>query len=249
MKPCKTCKIELPSVSFHKSTRHLDGRVNTCKKCINKDKNEKRKLKKEDRLVKYNDLKSIKLVNCNYCSETKYLFDFYFENNKNLSTKKCKMCTKKTVNKYRKDNIEHINKKKREYSKKMWKDNLLTDEQKEKRRLQTKNWRYNNKNYAKSYNKKYKKENKELSIEINNRRRARKLQACPKYVCSSDFIQIYKKSKEENMTVDHIIPLSNDRICGLHVPWNLQLLTRSDNSSKNNKFDGTYENDSWRTDG
>lgn len=49
-------------------------------------------------------------------------------------------------------------------------------------------------------------------------------------------IRNFYKNKPKGMTVDHIIPLKHESICGLHVPWNLQYLSLSDNSKKSNKF-------------
>lgn len=77
------------------------------------------------------------------------------------------------------------------------------------------------------------------------RRRARKLQATPRWLSSKQnraMRDLYVLATELTRTtgieynVDHIVPLVNDEVCGLHVPWNLQILTAKENKSKGSRF-------------
>lgn len=92
------------------------------------------------------------------------------------------------------------------------------------------NWRKNNpdKNTAKS-----------------NKYRCNKLNATPKWLTEQHFKEMqewYTLAKElqwlsvEKLQVDHIVPLKGKYVCGLHVPWNLQILPKSVNISKGNRL-------------
>ena len=107
----------------------------------------------------------------------------------------------------------------------------------------------------KEYGTKYTELNRSKINEYNAQRRHERLGAIPsniRDVDKSTIKDVYELAKEQSLElnkkfeVDHIIPLKNKNICGLNVSWNLQILTREDNSRKKNKFDGTNENTSWR---
>lgn len=88
--------------------------------------------------------------------------------------------------------------------------------------------------------------NKANYLFLKARRRATLLSATPSWLGRSqleDMRKLYRLSQRlEEQTgvahqVDHIVPLQSPVVCGLHVPWNLQVITASANASKGNRFD------------
>lgn len=57
----------------------------------------------------------------------------------------------------------------------------------------------------------------------------------PFWVDLATLKQVYAACPQ-GMEVDHIVPLNNPKVCGLHVPWNLQYLSVHENRIKHNKF-------------
>lgn len=76
------------------------------------------------------------------------------------------------------------------------------------------------------------------------KRRSKKLQATPPWLTKLDLDHIamfYEAAADQKQYgldchVDHIIPLQGREVCGLHVPWNLQVLPASENISKGNRL-------------
>lgn len=79
------------------------------------------------------------------------------------------------------------------------------------------------------------KKNKYSFRERDAKRRSSELKASINYKeYKYELKEIYRNCPE-GFHVDHIIPLQNKLVCGLHVPWNLQYLSAKDNLSKGNK--------------
>lgn len=70
----------------------------------------------------------------------------------------------------------------------------------------------------------------------------RKTQATPAWASQSEILVKYEEAKQRTADtgtlhhVDHIIPLNGKNVCGLHVEYNLQILTQTENVRKSNKY-------------
>ena len=134
--------------------------------------------------------------------------------------KQCPECHREAVRMYRlnnKDKIKSI-------------DQQYNSVHKEKQKANIANW---------------KKANPGQVNAANNRRRAAKIQATPKWLTEQHLNSMklyYTAAKwvesilDEKIHVDHIVPLRAKNMSGLHVPWNLQLLLKSDNLKKHNNI-------------
>lgn len=128
-------------------------------------------------------------------------------------------------------------------------DKIRQSESYQKRREEvlerTKAYGKANRHITRKASSKYHKLNKDKSAARAAKRRAYKLQATPKWL-TDDHLQniesFYVQAKDcemvsgEKYHVDHIVPLNGENVCGLHVPWNLQVLPADINISKSNKF-------------
>lgn len=156
----------------------------------------------------------------NYHSYDKYRP--YYENNK----EKLKAAAKENYNKNRSEALARVKK--------------YTEANKDKIREYKKQYRAKNKDKIQQWIER----NRNVKNYHTATRRAEKQQATPKWLTETHLEQIgifyeaaHSLSRELNIKfhVDHIIPLKGKHICGLHVPWNLQVLEATENLKKHNK--------------
>ena len=106
--------------------------------------------------------------------------------------------------------------------------------------------RYQDKNRKKvrEFNKAYDAKHRPERAAREAFRRAQKLFATPKWLTEEHKqvmkqLYVYRDELRQQSGimyhVDHIVPLVSKSVCGLHVPWNLQVISGADNLKKGNK--------------
>ena len=102
-------------------------------------------------------------------------------------------------------------------------------------------WHERNPNYLKEHYKK----NKQNYVAARTRRRALQESATPNWLTAIDKAMIqemYDVSEARFIQtgikhhVDHIVPINGKNVSGMHVPWNLQVITAHENLSKGWRF-------------
>ena len=176
------------------------------------------------------------MIKCKTCGIEKSYDLFY----KNKSTKTgrstvCKDCAREYYKAYSKANVDRIKSVKRKY--------YLAN----KEYISEKCAEYYSKNIeaCRASNKSWMSLNHHKVIKSATDRKQKVKIATPAWLTDeqSNAIQdMYWLSKDLSAVsdgkyhVDHIVPLRGGNVCGLHVPWNLQILPDDINLSKNNRF-------------
>jgi 5-methylcytosine-specific restriction endonuclease McrA len=87
--------------------------------------------------------------------------------------------------------------------------------------------------------------NPEYYNTLNNVRKRRHRNATPPWITKEQkaamrdlYVQAVRMTAlmGDRYVVDHIVPLISPVVCGLHVPWNLRVITQEENLKKSNKL-------------
>ena len=134
--------------------------------------------------------------------------------------------------------------KSQEYTRSYYKANsekILSDPRSRERSLK---WAKDNREKHNEKNRKWSSLNKGYTASLSANKRAKKINATPDWLTGPQIAHIKRTYKLSALMkditgvvyhVDHIVPLNGENVCGLHVPWNLQVLRADLNLSKSNK--------------
>lgn len=152
--------------------------------------------------------------------------DFHFRKDSNKYRTTCKSCWNKKCTDY-----YETHKEERLAYLKTWQE-----QNKEKVSAYKNTWLENNQDKRKEVANAWVKRNLKYCSFQCSKRRAKLLQAIPKWA-DLEAIEEFYKNRPEDCHVDHIIPLQGKNVCGLHVLNNLQYLPAAENLRKSNKYE------------
>lgn len=221
---CKKCNVDKPLDEFQMDNRR-NKHYGTCRKCRVKAQNDRR-------------LANIET----YRKRTREYLREWRAKNPEKQAAICKKYDEKNRDKrnayakqYRKDNPEKV--------KALFESWAKANPEKIKSYLVKagKTWHERNPEYLKEHYK----ANKERYTAARARRRAAQDSATPTWLTAIDKAMIqemYDVSEARYIQtgikhhVDHIVPINGKGVAGMHVPWNLQVITAQENLSKGWRF-------------
>jgi len=175
---------------------------------------------------------------CRVCKTTKSTSELVARSDRKNSYRNiCKDCHRESLREY-----YHNNKSSRSDYNKSWREG-----NQEKIKSGSKAYYLENKETILLYTKSWREGNRDKTLSYGAKRRSSKTNSCPSWLSALHKAQIdffYTLAKDcelisgQKYHVDHIVPLQGKEVCGLHVPWNLQLLPSDINLSKHNNYNG-----------
>lgn len=155
------------------------------------------------------------------------------------SSGECIECKKlREARKYREDSSSHKEYYQKNRDRLLQQQKVADDNRRTEKIEYGQNWRKANAEYAKIY----RGEHADLYRFHAAKRRASRRKATPSWFEYEEVKALYVEadriSKETGIPhqVDHIIPLINQEVCGLHCLANLQIITEEENRRKKNSF-------------
>lgn len=152
----------------------------------------------------------------------------------------CKQCKKIELLAWRAKNAEHIALYRKTYNqenkdkKASW-DARYRNKHSEHISNSKRSWYENNKAHVRAICRNWTENNRTKVRAGKAKYRAGKVNATPSWADKKLIQTVYDKAAEYGFQVDHIVPLRSDKVCGLHVWANLQLLEAGLNISKSNR--------------
>lgn len=181
---------------------------------------------------------------CGKCGREKGVDEFYSDRGKkDGKASQCGDCMREARRSYRQSNLEKERERnlRRYYEKhelnlsrrrRYYRSNI------EMERERQRHWRTKNRGlYLEGMRRCYHR-NPRKYVAQEAARRATKVRATPHWLTEehSREIQAIYNTCPAGCHVDHIVPLVSEVVCGLHVPWNLQILTAEENRAKSNRL-------------
>jgi hypothetical protein len=192
---------------------------------------------------------------CTKCHQTKPLTEFHrFSRSKDGHKSSCKPCNTAAAAKWQRDNKDRYlaryskwaseNRDKTRAASKRWNQRnrgvahkaRVASIGREKLNEISRTWAAANPEKARHWKLAWKKNNPAAVAALSSKRRAAMLNAVPLWADAKAIAAIYQECQAKpGHHVDHIVPLISKRVCGLHCEANLQIISASENYSKNNR--------------